>query len=334
MISEAKPMLSVIIPVYKAENKLCRCVDSIIKQDYQNFEVILVNDGSPDKSGEIADNYAKKDKRIKVIHKENGGVSSARNTGIDASRGEFITFIDSDDEILDNFFSSSMVNMSSADLYISGIKMIFKDNGLVIKEERYSIDQTQEMSITQLYELVGKTFPMICICGPCNKIYKSEIIKKNNIRFDTTLSLGEDTLFNLAYNKHVEKVHFDNHTYYLYYREDENSLFSRYREDIYEIHKKVYDEWRRFIEFANVSKNCMDSFEQLYFDLMIGCIHHTYKLTKDKKQRKAIIEKVIGNKWIQLNTKHKSGIKNKIIRYLIRHKHKKMLNLLFWFKYR
>ena len=90
-------LISIIVPVYKAEKHLSECIDSIISQTYENFELILIDDGSPDNSGKICDEYAEKDKRIRAIHKENGGVSSARNTGLDNASGEYITFIDSDD---------------------------------------------------------------------------------------------------------------------------------------------------------------------------------------------------------------------------------------------
>ena len=90
-------MITIITPVYKAEKYLHRCVDSILAQSYTNFELLLIDDGSPDNSGAICDEYAVKDSRVRVFHKENGGVSSARNAGIDAAQGEFLTFVDSDD---------------------------------------------------------------------------------------------------------------------------------------------------------------------------------------------------------------------------------------------
>ena len=100
MIGESMTdLVSVIVPIYKVEKYLGKCVDSIINQTYKNLEIILVDDGSPDNSGKICDEYAKKDNRIKVIHKENGGLSSARNAGLDVATGEFIAFVDSDDRI-------------------------------------------------------------------------------------------------------------------------------------------------------------------------------------------------------------------------------------------
>ena len=115
-------MISVIVPVYNVEKYLDDCIESIVSQSYTNFELILVDDGSPDNCPKKCDGWAKKDKRIKVIHKENGGVSSARNAGIDAASGEFIMFIDSDDTIRQGCFERSveMITKHDADIYFFG----------------------------------------------------------------------------------------------------------------------------------------------------------------------------------------------------------------------
>lgn len=102
-MTNANPLISVIVPCYKVERYLPRCIDSLLRQTYKNLEVILVDDGSPDRSGEICDTYAKNDSRIVVVHKANGGLSDARNVGIDQAKGEWITFIDSDDFVSDDY---------------------------------------------------------------------------------------------------------------------------------------------------------------------------------------------------------------------------------------
>ena len=98
-----KKLVSIIVPIYKVEKYLKQCLDSILNQTYENIEIILVDDGSPDNCGKICDEYASNDKRIRVIHKENGGLSSARNAGLDVATGEYISFIDSDDYVSENF---------------------------------------------------------------------------------------------------------------------------------------------------------------------------------------------------------------------------------------
>lgn len=111
------PLISVIIPVYKVEKFLHRCVDSVINQTYKNLEIILIDDGSPDNCGNICDEYAKKDTRIKVIHQENQGLSGARNSGLNIAKGEYIYFIDSDDYIKKNTLEN-MIKYSEKDILI------------------------------------------------------------------------------------------------------------------------------------------------------------------------------------------------------------------------
>ncbi len=126
-------LISVVLPVYKVEKYLSRCIDSVIGQSYENLEIILVDDGSPDKCGEICDNYAKIDNRIKVIHKANGGLSDARNAGIREAKGEFITFIDSDDYVEKNYVESlySAICKDNSDISVGAHRAVY-ENGTVI----------------------------------------------------------------------------------------------------------------------------------------------------------------------------------------------------------
>lgn len=117
----SQPLISVIVPVYKVEQWLCRCIDSILVQDYKNLEILLVDDGSPDKCPQICDDYAMKDSRIKVIHKINGGLSDARNAAIDKAKGVYITFIDSDDYVASDYISTmfSLIDLYHAQMSIA-----------------------------------------------------------------------------------------------------------------------------------------------------------------------------------------------------------------------
>ena len=124
------PLISVIVPVYKAEKYLDKCVQSIVNQTYKNLEIILVDDGSPDNCPEMCDEWAKKDSRIKVIHKENGGVSSARNAGLDNSFGDYIGFVDSDDFIENDFYECLYDNLveNGADISFCTFKTLDEKN--------------------------------------------------------------------------------------------------------------------------------------------------------------------------------------------------------------
>jgi len=125
------PFISVIIPVYKVELYLRKCVDSVLAQTYTNLEIILIDDGSPDNCGKICDEYAEKDKRIRTIHKENGGLSSARNAALDIMKGEYVVFVDSDDWVLPRYIENMYENLISynADLSISGVFIYYEHNG-------------------------------------------------------------------------------------------------------------------------------------------------------------------------------------------------------------
>ena len=188
-----KPFLSVIIPVYNVENYLNRCVDSILSQNLESFEIILVDDGSPDGSGRICDEYAERDSRIKVIHKENGGLSMARNTGIDAALGEYIIFIDSDDwwnpdvsvnEMIERVKSEPEVEMflfSSLD-YVEG-------EGYFKRAEHERLSEISTASAAEYYNglLQNGNFEV----HAATKILKAEFLRSNSLYFKAGIK-GED----------------------------------------------------------------------------------------------------------------------------------------------
>lgn len=181
-----KPVFSIIIPVYKTETYLEKCVSSILQQSYENFEVILVDDGSPDRCPEICDYYRQKDSRVRVFHKQNGGVSSARNVGIAMAKGEYIWFVDSDDYIGENSLQQifNIQQNHSADLYIfntSNIQEKFTGNIDAFFEKYY--------------------FTYILGFELWNKLYKRSILHLFNIEFDIQETVGEDLLFNIEYYK-------------------------------------------------------------------------------------------------------------------------------------
>ena len=183
--------ISVIVPIYKVEKYLNKCIDSIINQTYKNLEIILVDDGSPDDCGKICDEYAKKDSRIKVIHKENSGVSSARNTGLDVVTGDYIGFIDSDDWINVDMYESMMkyLILENADVVRCGICV--HENGKIFNEKDYDFDYCIEKD----NDIIIKEFldGGILQGAVWNKLYKKSII--DGIYFDEKFHRNEDSLF-------------------------------------------------------------------------------------------------------------------------------------------
>ena len=182
------PKVSVIVPIYNTEKYLHRCIDSILGQTFTDFELILVDDGSTDKSGKICDEYAKKDSRIVVVHKENGGVSSARNNGLDIAHGEWITFVDSDDYISDNMLSSFDIEFEdNSDMKIGTITS-FGYNANVSGPTSDRIISIDDLSLHT---------KQLNIQSPCSKLYKVSIIKNFKIYFDKNIRVSEDLLFNI-----------------------------------------------------------------------------------------------------------------------------------------
>lgn len=168
-------MLSVIVPVYNVEPYLARCVDSILAQTYENLEVILVDDGSRDTSGQICDEYAAKDSRVKVIHKENGGLSSARNAGIDGARGEYLAFVDSDDWIEPDAYAHmlGMMKKYEAKLVCAGRYDVDGATG----EKRVGLCPKKEACITA-EEMVGRIFLWDnCDSSACDKLYHRSLLE-------------------------------------------------------------------------------------------------------------------------------------------------------------
>ena len=209
-MNETTPKISVIVPVYKTEAYLHRCVDSILAQTFQDFEVLLIDDGSPDRSGEICDEYARKDRRVRVFHKENGGVSSARNVGLDNARGEWICFVDSDDWVEEEMFAticSFMQSKGQIDILFWGFQCEYPEvqNGVkqkAKKELKYAYNDTAETILRSCY-LLEK---MESFGWTWNKMHRRDIIQSNNICFDETVSLQEDHLFALDYVRYVENL--------------------------------------------------------------------------------------------------------------------------------
>lgn len=214
------PRITIIVPVYNVENYLKKCVDSIINQTYRNLEIVLVDDGSPDCCPEICDNFAKKDSRIKVIHKENGGLSSARNAGLRVAAGEYILFVDSDDWIHPETCEKLLVCAQETQcdiVHASYVRVIGNIETLVRND-----------SLLQHAVLSGKDFLVDAIrkesmsMSACCGLYKKDIIINNALFFEEGL-LHEDELWTPQMYLAAEKVTYLEFAFY-YYRENPQSI--------------------------------------------------------------------------------------------------------------
>lgn len=287
--------ISIIVPVYNVEEYLNKCIESIIKQTYKNIEIILINDGSKDKSLDICREYEKIDKRIRVLNIENNGVSNARNRGIELSTGDFIMFCDSDDwveaewcEELINSFDVKKMSMCAL-AYNYEDEYIKVDNNLCLDSNIISINKED---FIYLYDYGFNS--------PCNKIYSKKIIEENNIRFNRDISLGEDALFNLEYLGFIDGgINYINTCLYNYRQSSSVSLTSKYLHDGFEQCIYVYDEiYNYMIKYGNKNVELEKYFYTIYFNqlsniLYMNCSSYSNlsfwnKLRKNKEIMKSI----------------------------------------------
>jgi len=226
-----KPLISVIIPIYKVEQYLRKCVDSVLLQTYANLEIILVDDGSPDNCGKICDEYAEKDSRIKVIHKANGGVSAARNAGLDIAKGDYIGFVDSDDWIEPNMYEH-LLN----DLFHSGCDISMCDF-FVHRKKKSILRMPGDKKIMDANEIVKSSFSYQMLYNPF-KLYNKEIFA--NIRYPEDITNGEDFLtFFLVIDK-SQNMSFVRLPLYHYVFRENSITHSNFSESKYISFIKVY----------------------------------------------------------------------------------------------
>ena len=233
-------LISVIVPCYKVEEYLAKCIESIQKQTYKNLEIILVDDGSPDSCDVICDEYAKKDERIKVTHKENGGLSDARNAGINIAKGSYIAFVDSDDLVTEDYieYMYNMIVQTNCNLAISGVKTIFKNDE--IKEEEGK-RKNEVLTAEQTYEKLLFA-DVIDVCAYA-KLYKKELF--DDIRFPKGRVYEDTAIMYKIIEKADEKIVFgDKCCYYYISRAGSISKHTEFNED-----EKDY------IEFTNKMLN-------------------------------------------------------------------------------
>ncbi len=234
-------MLSIVVPVYKTEKYIRQCLDSILLQEYKDFELILVDDGSPDNSGAICDEYAKKDKRIKVVHKKNEGLRSAVKLGVSLSHGEYLTFVDSDDWLELNMYKDMMelINLYALDCVICNYKYFFEKTG-EYKSADFGIAEGlyADENIKKFYEKLLPSFEdRRYIAGArWNKIFKKEKVASviSDARDDVTMA--EDTMVTHRALLECGRVYFLNKDLYIYRRNMDSITLSSYKE-------KYLDDW-------------------------------------------------------------------------------------------
>lgn len=214
--------ISVVLPVYNGEDFISRSINSILNQTFTDFELLIIDDGSKDNSGRICDEYAKKDNRIRVFHKQNGGVSSARNMGLDNAKGEWLTFVDSDDWLKPDYLRNlyACVN-EKVDLVISYFETVLSTGNNLTKEHCKGMVSDKNFSdLFSKYEMCNNTTVWA-------KLYNISLIKDKNIRFNERISMGEDTVFLYNCLLHSSLIYMSDQVDYCY-KDTSNSLSKKF----------------------------------------------------------------------------------------------------------
>ena len=278
--------ISVIIPVFNRRKYIRRCIDSILKQSFTDYEVIVVDDGSYDGTGKICGEYARKFEKVKVIHQQNGGVSKARNRGIAAAEGKYITFIDSDDYILPDYLQKikdAHDRYGDEFLYCTSFQ-VHTEDGIRYYQHRKTADYTI---------IKGNLFSKLIAEGlfntVINKVYCLKPVRENLIKFPEDVSLGEDLIFNLRYLDKQKEIQFLllNRNYYHQWRKKRNStLESDWRNNYFEIQKLLLEEkikyFNKWVDEGKIPSDMKSNFSAWYFICIRESVEHYFTYLRKK----------------------------------------------------
>lgn len=282
--------VSVIVPVYNAEAFLDECINSVLKQSYPAIELLLINDGSTDASGEICDRFAEADDRIRVIHQPNAGPSVARNTGMQAVTGEYIQFIDSDDTIRPEMIERFMASIGNHPLLICGYRTVLKQDGRVFQSIRNRLPFSGNFSKQEFLTLFTTLYPHFFIHYAWNKCYLTSFIKDAGLQFDPNLDWGEDLLFNLEVIERCSSIRLIEDDLYEYTHSNGDSITSQYRVGFFDNTQMMQSMTRSFLRRnGSYHGEMKDAFERYYITrIMLGfwnLFHPKSTLTTEEKKQ-------------------------------------------------
>lgn len=290
--------VSIIMPVYNVEEYVGKAIESIQAQTLQNWEFLIVDDGTPDRSGEICDAYAEKDSRITVIHKENGGAPSARNTAIPQAKGKYMYFMDSDDWCEPTMLADmvELAELNDLQLVVAGfyIDTYYSDT------EKYTQEQVVESEVFRTQrafrENAHRLFDKNLLYTPWNKLILSDYIRENGILFPQTF--WDDFPFNLSVVRDVERVGVTSNKYYHFIRKRAESETARYRSDMYDKREEEHGWMLELYDHWGVMNPVIEEFlARRYVERVIGCIENVTNKSCDlpAKEKKAKIREMITN---------------------------------------
>lgn len=284
--------VSIIIPVFNAEKTLCRCMESVLKISNLNLEIIIINDGSTDNSISICKLYEKKDKRVQVYSQDNLGVSAARNMGMQVASGEWIGFVDSDDEIIPEIYMEAINILHKCEEFLVWkniqVDESYRKRKIVQQDLKCGSYKKEDIKIimnglidTDKKEFIKYKKESYDFSSPCAKFYRRDIIEKNNLRYCVDIKIGEDKIFNYQYLRLINTCHFINQYGYIYYQ-NHNSAMHLYQKDRYLEFYKLY---QKFSEIAPDKKKEL---------MQLGIRNYLYMLKNEfccKNNEKSYIER-------------------------------------------
>lgn len=303
-----KELVSVVVPIYNVEKYLNRCISSIVSQTYSNLEIILIDDGSPDNCPQICDEWAEKDSRIVVIHKENEGAGIARNVGIDHAKGAYICFFDSDDYIEPDTIEACVeaARENNAELVVFGHDNVTPDMRLLeahIPTPPKKLFSGEEITTTLLPNslycdlITGKNWNMAM--GPCDKLYSVDVIRRSGWRFVSEREIYSEDFYSLTeFYGHLNRVYVIDRVFY-HYTVNQSSLSRSYRADRFERIKVFYDAMSTLVEKMGIGNVMDQSIKGVTFGFIIGAMKQVVASDLGFKKRYAELRQIIKDGFLQ-----------------------------------
>lgn len=317
--------VSIIIPVYNTPKKYLEgCIKSVTRQTYKEIEIVIIDDGSKDEVANLLDKYAKEYQNIKVIHKVNEGVSTARNIGIKNSTGNWVVFVDSDDYVENNAIEKMINNSENADIVISRTQMTTQDKASGY-DEKIRINKSNKIELIKGL-LSTKDSKFFFVDGLWSKMYSSKLLKNMDIMFKADLPFGEDFIFNMSAYLSAKNIMYIPDVLYHWVRENEESVTRKYNPKLSEKQIKV-------IEYINkeFKESILKEYKQLYFEyvakILLGIIRMQIYHSENKdgtSQKRETVKTIVKNKYfeeciqkVELNRLHKD---RKLLIIILRNK--------------
>lgn len=294
-------LVSVVIPIYKVEQYLDRCVESIINQSYSNLQIILVDDGSPDNCPQMCEEWAEKDSRIEVFHKENAGLGLARNSGMDLAKGEYVTFVDSDDYIALNTIERlcGLAKENNSDVcYYGCVDVVDGEENVKQPPEKLHFrgeEVQREFGMSLIGNLPEDGKSIFAGASACYAFYKTSFLREHNIRFNSEKEkyISEDLMFNVNVCAHAKILDILPESLYYYIIRKSDSLRSTYRPERFEMMKIMYQALlEKGISFGD-KKEAQLRASKYFLQAAITCVKMELLTTKSNREKVFAIKTIV-----------------------------------------